>query len=172
MIVVPGVLGSRLVEPGGRIAWGAFVHGAVDADYPKGARTIALPMESGRALSELTDDVRATVVLDEIKVDLGFLRNLRVRAYRGILQTLAAGQYADQTILERGDVNYGGTHYTCFQRAYDWRRDISESASVLHNQVTEAQRRVREGRGLPSDCLLYTSPSPRDRTRSRMPSSA
>ena len=25
---------------------------------------------------------------------------------------------------------------------------------------------------LPADCLLYTSPSPRDRTRSRMPSSA
>ena len=26
--------------------------------------------------------------------------------------------------------------------------------------------------GEPIDCLLYTSPSPRDRTRSRMPSSA
>ena len=26
--------------------------------------------------------------------------------------------------------------------------------------------------GVLSDCLLYTSPSPRDRTRSRMPSSA
>ena len=26
--------------------------------------------------------------------------------------------------------------------------------------------------GLPNYCLLYTSPSPRDRTRSRMPSSA
>ena len=26
--------------------------------------------------------------------------------------------------------------------------------------------------GLYKDCLLYTSPSPRDRTRSRMPSSA
>ena len=26
--------------------------------------------------------------------------------------------------------------------------------------------------GLPEACLLYTSPSPRDRTRSRMPSSA
>ena len=26
--------------------------------------------------------------------------------------------------------------------------------------------------GIPWDCLLYTSPSPRDRTRSRMPSSA
>ena len=33
----------------------------------------------------------------------------------------------------------------------------------------------RQKRGLEdvfSDCLLYTSPSPRDRTRSRMPSSA
>ena len=28
------------------------------------------------------------------------------------------------------------------------------------------------GRGRPGTCLLYTSPSPRDRTRSRMPSSA
>ena len=26
--------------------------------------------------------------------------------------------------------------------------------------------------GIPTGCLLYTSPSPRDRTRSRMPSSA
>ena len=31
---------------------------------------------------------------------------------------------------------------------------------------------VGMARELLSDCLLYTSPSPRDRTRSRMPSSA
>ena len=30
----------------------------------------------------------------------------------------------------------------------------------------------RYAQGLPASCLLYTSPSPRDRTRSRMPSSA
>ena len=29
-----------------------------------------------------------------------------------------------------------------------------------------------DGSGAPTTCLLYTSPSPRDRTRSRMPSSA
>ena len=29
-----------------------------------------------------------------------------------------------------------------------------------------------EANGVIKDCLLYTSPSPRDRTRSRMPSSA
>ena len=31
---------------------------------------------------------------------------------------------------------------------------------------------LREKTGLGMICLLYTSPSPRDRTRSRMPSSA
>ena len=31
---------------------------------------------------------------------------------------------------------------------------------------------LRSGRVLMNGCLLYTSPSPRDRTRSRMPSSA
>ena len=31
---------------------------------------------------------------------------------------------------------------------------------------------VLGGDGTLNDCLLYTSPSPRDRTRSRMPSSA
>ena len=33
------------------------------------------------------------------------------------------------------------------------------------------ERAARKGRN-PQTCLLYTSPSPRDRTRSRMPSSA
>ena len=33
-------------------------------------------------------------------------------------------------------------------------------------------RRYSEGLHQAIDCLLYTSPSPRDRTRSRMPSSA
>ena len=31
---------------------------------------------------------------------------------------------------------------------------------------------LKEARTMIRDCLLYTSPSPRDRTRSRMPSSA
>ena len=36
----------------------------------------------------------------------------------------------------------------------------------------ELERTPRVTRLYPAGCLLYTSPSPRDRTRSRMPSSA
>ena len=39
---------------------------------------------------------------------------------------------------------------------------------VFETQFSEAM----ESNGVSTVCLLYTSPSPRDRTRSRMPSSA
>ena len=40
------------------------------------------------------------------------------------------------------------------------------------NIITEADHLTEETVYQKEDCLLYTSPSPRDRTRSRMPSSA
>ena len=45
--------------------------------------------------------------------------------------------------------------------ALSWNSDESDYW-LIGNSLTD----------VPSDCLLYTSPSPRDRTRSRMPSSA
>ena len=45
------------------------------------------------------------------------------------------------------------------------------SAAGIDYAIVEASHRVG-GRGLTEDCLLYTSPSPRDATLSRMPSSA
>ena len=58
-----------------------------------------------------------------------------------------------------------------------------EKFNELHNLVTEEfLKRVRSGEATTQDlkaacdwlktCLLYTSPSPRDRQKSRMPSSA
>mgnify|MGYP003314949556 CR=1 FL=1 len=50
--------------------------------------------------------------------------------------------------------------------------------SSLGNNIEEVTTSLRNGNsGITfckeyEDCLLYTSPSPRDRTRSRMPSSA
>ena len=42
----------------------------------------------------------------------------------------------------------------------------------LNDEVGMSVNTVPNGLTQSSDCLLYTSPSPRDRTRSRMPSSA
>ena len=56
-----------------------------------------------------------------------------------------------------------------------------EQQQALRSWTAEQQQSLTEARGAraepepqeqPLDCLLYTSPSPRDRTRSRMPSSA
>ena len=49
-------------------------------------------------------------------------------------------------------------------------RQLADKFNVLQRGVVRAERifEIIDHR----DCLLYTSPSPRDRTRSRMPSSA
>jgi len=51
------------------------------------------------------------------------------------------------------------------------RRRYIGSLQFPSPEMQQAQRVLRQG-AQPSPCLLYTSPSPRDRTRSRMPSSA
>ena len=45
----------------------------------------------------------------------------------------------------------------------------SEGTTQINAVTAQGNTEVSE---LQTDCLLYTSPSPRDRTRSRMPSSA
>ena len=45
-------------------------------------------------------------------------------------------------------------------------------AGCFFHLAKSVYRHVQEEEGLTTACLLYTSPSPRDRTRSRMPSSA
>lgn len=152
VIVIPGILGSKLEDDDTtRPVWGSFTFGAVDPDFPAGAQTVGLPMRLDVPLSALRDKVRATTVLDNIAADVGLLRSLEIGAYVDILQTLAAGDYRDQMLGDSGAIDYGGAHYTCFQFAYDWRRDISEQAADLHRLILSAQDAVRLGRRLESD---------------------
>ena len=46
------------------------------------------------------------------------------------------------------------------------------SAIVMAMKTDNAQENLRRIKGMQKSCLLYTSPSPRDRQKSRMPSSA
>ena len=53
----------------------------------------------------------------------------------------------------------------------DWKSSASATAK-LQDYVDQAELQQFKQTKKYIDCLLYTSPSPRDRTRSRMPSSA
>ena len=70
----------------------------------------------------------------------------------------------------RGDF-YSSGHYLELDEdkrvKFRWYSNIDPAPTEVTVTVTE-----KEGNTLIRICLLYTSPSPRDRTRSRMPSSA
>ena len=51
-------------------------------------------------------------------------------------------------------------------------KTVARNAEMILGMAAQAGSADAFIRDWPSDCLLYTSPSPRDRTRSRMPSSA
>ena len=61
-----------------------------------------------------------------------------------------------------------------FARENEVKYDQTEFDSVMSNAVEKTvSKQVEAGVNIVSDgCLLYTSPSPRDHPRSRMPSSA
>ena len=51
-------------------------------------------------------------------------------------------------------------------------RELTQSQSILQNQVERVSDHLFEKGAMVIPCLLYTSPSPRDVCSSRMPSSA
>ena len=59
----------------------------------------------------------------------------------------------------------------CLAGAFAWRL-VAALWWAGSRRVCDAQRAARAHKPDCVACLLYTSPSPRDRTRSRMPSSA
>ena len=68
---------------------------------------------------------------------------------------------------------YSTDTYTIYPPQLEFRWDDTIYSSSLDEiQTEDIFISLDENPGIFYDCLLYTSPSPRDRTRSRMPSSA
>jgi len=144
VVLIPGVLGSRLAQrETGRVVWGAFEGDYANPRHADGARLIALPMRAGAPLEALRDDVEATGALESLRVRL-FGLPIGISAYVNILVALGVGGYRDQSLGLAGAVDYGNDHYTCFQFAYDWRRDIAENARALDAFLEEKAAYVRE----------------------------
>ena len=138
IVVIPGVMGSSLRDRlSGTVVWGAFDAHSVDPEEPEGARLMALPLEPPPS-----DEVEPVGVLERITIRLVGLP-LQLEVYARILSTLGAGGYRDESLGTGGEVDYGDDHFTCFQFAYDWRRDNVENAARLHAFLEEKRAYVR-----------------------------
>ena len=144
VILIPGLLGSKLVDPdSGIVVWGAFGSGTLNPNKPDDARLFGLPMHPGKALHELTDRVQPAGTLDRVVVNFGGYP-IEQNAYAYILGVLGVGGYRDEQWHEAGLVDWGDDHFTCFQFAYDWRRDLVASARRLDRFIKEKKRYVQE----------------------------
>jgi len=147
VIVIPGILGSRLVDnQTGEVVWGEMGPAGVSPLKTHSLTELALPMQSGTPLHQLHDQVRQDGPLDQITFRVAGIP-IKVNAYAQVLATLGVGGYRDQHFRgssRRNEVNYGAEHFTCFQFAYDWRRDISESAAKLAQYIEEKDAYTRQ----------------------------
>ena len=155
VIIIPGILGSKLVDEEGTLIWGAFSGNSANPARDEVSRKIALPMAEGVTLGDLKDRLRHDGALDRLKLSVLGLP-VETKAYAQILATLGVGGYRDQQLAEAGVVDYGTDHYTCFQFAYDWRRDNVENARLLHRFMLDRaefvkRRRAKDFGGKPED---------------------
>ncbi len=144
VIVIPGILGSRLRDmKTNKVVWGNFDRASANPNTPEGMRLVALPMAKGVPLSMLHDHVVADGPLDQLRIRLLGIP-LRINAYAQILQALGVGGYRDQHFQGKADIKYDSKHFTCFQFDYDWRRDVSENAALLHRFIVEKRKYIQE----------------------------
>lgn len=138
IVVIPGMMGSSLRDAlSGAIVWGAFDGKSVNPASAHGARLLALPLD------ESDDAVEPAAVLDRIRIRLAGIP-FQLEVYAQILVTLGAAGYRDSDLGTAGEVDYGDDHFTCFQFAYDWRKDNVENAARLHAFLVQKRAYVRD----------------------------
>lgn len=145
VILIPGIKGSQLVDKEtGTIIWGAFGGKGLNPNTPLGLELFSVPMQKGVPLNELSDSIVADGVLGRVEIGLAGL-SFDLKAYYNIIGILGAGQYLDYNIaMEKGIIEYGEDHYTCFQFAYDWRLSLDENARLLSDFIKEKRIFVQQ----------------------------
>ncbi len=144
IVLIPGILGSKLIDPQtGVAAWGTFGFKRANPNTPEGSRLLSVPMQEGKKLDELHDNLEPNGTLDSVVVNFGGYPVV-LNAYAYILGVLGVGGYRDQQLSETGAVDWGDRHFTCFQFDYDWRRDIVESAKKFDRFIKDKKRYVEQ----------------------------
>ena len=128
LIFVPGIMGSKLLHPGGRSAWGK----GLDVVWPRdGGVELALPLANGEGEGP-GDDLVASEVLDSVSL-MGYRQDFYVR----LSATFEANGY------RLGDPKTPDGRSNFYLFAHDFRFDASEAAEDLGALV----ERIRGARG-------------------------
>ena len=133
-------------------------------------------VEAVEAVEALTK-VEAENLSSPYNQDQGILQGGGILRNSGIFQGNGPGGVFEGN--RPGNILQSGPNSVAFQSIYfDLSGEVDGRAYLTVTSRGQARVRVvlsERGRfvcSINKDCLLYTSPSPRDRTRSRMPSSA
>ena len=173
-----------VISSGGKLIDLAIEHNKEYIKIPDGLQPRAAFGYLTQAVCKIVDIVEGTNFVKEL-IDVGNYLNEILNEEEDSEIFIEAKKIAKQ-INKKTCIIYGGTDLTELV-ASRWKTQINENAKskafvgsmpeVHHNEILSWDADVEGSKSnyvliLLRDCLLYTSPSPRDRTRSRMPSSA
>lgn len=159
IVVIPGFMGSILEdEETGLSVWGRFFgRDGMPRETAQHNELMALPI-GDVDLHQLVDEVSPVRILRVAELRVGE-RSIKVNAYPGVFTSILSGTY-DDDLKRRAQMARIARHTEdedipiLEQVAYDWRRDLSESAAVLHEHLLHAAsvaRAHREEAGLSTE---------------------
>lgn len=137
VVIIPGILGSKLEDArNGRVVWGKLfdlraltVHESLVQPSAGGYDGVELPIASTDFRQD-RDNLVPTTIMDSFTI---IPHIAEVKVYRRLLEALAVCGYRPGAIQSCGR----GANAAVF--AYDWRRDIVETAQALATRIHEIQ---------------------------------
>jgi len=132
VIFIHGFLGARLRDKDtGECVWGDFTgKQIVDGFTRKYIRQLAYPMELGKPLDQLPDNLEAVQLLRNMKVKI-MTMNFRMIAYQSIINILSRAGYIPECMPLPKNKKF----YSLFAFYYDWRDDITDNSKRLHQFI-------------------------------------
>jgi len=140
VIIVHGFLGSNMLDKQtGKNVWGKFSTEDGYSISNQKMRALSMPMVKLKPLKDIHDDTVPNGALNTVEVNfLGM--TFKENAYLNLVHALHEGGYQ----LEGHPLDSGKSFFTLFQFSYDWRRDLQESATKLHEYILKKRKYIQK----------------------------
>lgn len=140
VIIVHGFLGSNMLDKNtNKNVWGQFSTEDGYSVSDEKMRALSIPMVKHKPLKDIIDDTVPNGALNTVEVNfLGM--TFKENAYLNLVDALHEGGYQ----LEGRPLDSGKSCYNLFQFSYDWRRDLQETASKLHEYILEKRKYIQK----------------------------